>query len=509
MVFNPFMVHRCNPSHALRPALGWLGALLLLGCSGIAEGGPVERRGDGGASNGGAAGSAGAGSAEPLDELGQNNAPLRLTAAATALTGVTTDDHVIYRGEEGTTALRLVEGAKPVTINREGATILIKRTFVLMWSNLDWAAGLGDLKIWSSEQGLHEIGPSVHGDDAATADEEGKTLLYYDNVREDRMDLMVARDLSRPQVLIADVGRGREGTCRAVARFVNKSVFVAWCESESAAARLQRFDPPEDHEQPWTGTTLAEDSLTTFSADSAGQRVFYVSRAYRAHVLENGKDRQIDAGVAWGMVMPSGDAAIYTVGDQLRRVPLPDGNPFPLVTNGFAVRTDFSPSFDRVLYSKRVTYENGTQRDLYLASTETFNERPLVLTSEPKARLSRTSFTTNGGYAVFLMDVPDGTELRVHPVDGGEPLTLPRVDTYSAGLGSRVVFTDNRSNPEQYPITGDLRILNAADGELRTLQPTIADRAFYVTEDRTRVVFIRPRVAGEEDQHGLYVQKLP
>src|SRR6201999_3184719 len=98
---------------------------------------------------------------------------------------------------------------------------------------------------------------------------------------------------------------------------------------------------------------------------------------------------------------------LYTVGDQLRRSTVPYANPVPIVTTGFSEPVAFTPSYDRVLYSSTVTYDNGTQRDLRLVATDAFNPQPIELVSDPVAQLARSSITTDGKFVFYLTDVAD------------------------------------------------------------------------------------------------------
>jgi hypothetical protein len=450
--------------------------------------------------------------AGPDQSLGQVKEPVHLTTDATALTGVTSDDYAIYRADAGIAALSLKPGGSPAIISTEGGSILIRKTFVFMWANVDWATFLGDLTIWNARQGVHQIGNTVFGEDVVTSDDTGETILYFNNVREDRMDLMVASDLRAPTVLLPDVGRGSETTCRANFRFIGKSAFVSWCQPGTRTALLQRFDPPAAAGGEWQRRTLASEVQSTWSADGEGQRLFYIGADYRGYFAEGGTTKAIDAGVTWGMMLNDGSAVLYTVGDQLRRSSVPEVTPTPIVTTGFVARTDWSPDLSRVLYSKTITYEGGTRRDLYMTETSGFNPEPVTLVSEPRAQMTRSSFTADSKYVMYLSDAADGgTTLQVRPVAGGEAFEIQKADTAESAWDSRVVFSDNRSSPDVYPILADLKVVQASTQEIVTLKERIVDgRTFYVTADKSRVVYIMPP-SGDPERivNGLYVQEIP
>ena len=97
-------------------------------------------------------------------------------------------------------------------------------------------------------------------------------------------------------------------------------------------------------------------------------------------------------------MLPDGSAVLYSVGDQLRRTDLPEPNPVAIVTTGYSNPVGFTPDYSHALYSSRVTYENGTQRDLRLVATEDFNPEPVELVAEPEATLPRSSMTDDGQF---------------------------------------------------------------------------------------------------------------
>jgi hypothetical protein len=346
----------------------------------------------------------------------------------------------------------------------------------------------------------------MYGEETALATQDGAFVAFMNNVTEKTADLVIASpDLATQKIVLAGVGRGSEDTCRAVYGFVQNRMFIAWCPPGSTNAKLERLDAPE-----FARVTLATDVNTLWSTDASGDRVFYTDPSSGGWYLDGATPSKIDAGVGWGTVVPDGSAVLYTVGDQLRRSTLPELSPTPIVATEFTARAAWTPSFSHSLYSTVVTYEAGTRRDLWLTPTEGFNPTPSMLEAEPTAEISRSAFTRDGKWALYLTDAAAGEKtLHIHPVDGAAPATVQNVDTVAAAHGSRVVFSTNRSDPEAYPITADLAVLDpqAPDEHVMLQTGTTDGRAFYLSSDGTKVVFVMP--AAPETPSAVYVQDVP
>jgi hypothetical protein len=312
-------------------------------------------------------------------------------------------------------------------------------------------------------------------------------------------------------VLIAAMGLGSEATCGASVGFVGERLFVGWCAAGSRTGKIERF---ENIAGAWMSTTIAEDSLPAWSADASGERVFYQSSGYSGYYAENGEPHVIDTGVSTGFMLPDGSAALYTVGDQLRRTTLPDVNPLPIVTKGYAQPAEFSPRFDVALYSTTVTYTDGTRRDLRITRTDVFNPAPTELVADPVAGLPRSSLTKDGAFALYLTDMtPSGATLHVRFIDGTDRMVLPNVVDAVAAHDSTIVFTDGSSDPNQYPIVADLKALNLATGESPTLieAKIVEGRNFQIDATGNQVVYVRSGIdrAASTEREGLFFQTIP
>jgi hypothetical protein len=159
------------------------------------------------------------------------------------------------------------------------------------------------------------------------------------------------------------------------------------------------------------------------------------------------------------------------------------------------------------------TYDNGTRRDLRITRTDSFNPTPTALVSDPVAELPRSALTKDGQFVLYFTDkTPSGATLHVRSMDGTDPLSLPNVVDVVAAHDS-LVFTDNSSDPNQYPVVTDLKALNlAAAGEPSLIESKIVEgRNFQLDSTGTQIVYVRSGVDRDAgpDRDGMFSQAIP
>jgi hypothetical protein len=429
------------------------------------------------------------GTSGDVPEVGE---PVALVPGALGITGVTSDGWAVFRDEEGLHAVDMEDRDRVEDITDRPGSVLIRGPVVFNWADVDWTSRIGDLSVWTAEGGSHDLGPTLYVEGFIAADDTGSAIVYTANADDESADLVVAsNDFEAPETLVEAMGLGSEETCGPSIGFVGERLFVGHCEVGNRDGRIERFERADGE---WQSTVIASDALPNWSADESGDRVFYLSSSYRAQCSDDGVDYPVDASVSRGTILPDGSAALYTVGDQLRRTPLPEVNPVPVVTRGYSQPVRFSPGFEHALYSTTVTYDQGTRRDLFLVPTDGFDETPIALADEPLATLGRDSMTADGRFVLFFTDVtPRGGDLHIVDVNGDERLVLPDVVEVVAAFGSTLVFVDNASDPEVYPVVADLRVIDvAAEDEPRLVEAQILDgRNFQLAAGGERVVYMR------------------
>jgi hypothetical protein len=500
----------------MRPSLLLTLCVIVTACGSSDDGGGPQSPspGDGGAGSDGPA--TGAGGARDRGEIGT---PAQIAPGQASLLGVTSDDWLVFRDGQ---ALRAAKVGAPKTIREisdSAGSVLIRGRVVFNWADVNWEQGVGDLSVWTAEAGTHHVGPTPYSEALVSASADGSTIVYTANTRElgnggasadtessggsageaaapdKAAELMIASsDLGSPSMLIETLGLGSESTCSPQLGFVGERLFVGWCAPGSRTAKIERY---ERDGKAWSSTTIAEDTLPGWSTDASGDTVFYQSSGYSGYVAFDGEPILIDAGVSAGSLLPDGKTVLYSVGDQLRRSELPSVNPVAIVTTGYKQPIGFSPDFELALYSTTVTYEHGTQRDLWLTPTKEFNSEPLALVDKPIASLARSSMTRDGRFVFWLTDIgAKGGSLHVVDAAGDEVVVLPNVVEAAAGDGSLLVFTDNGSDPEQYPVVADLKIMDLElEDEPRLVEEKVlGGKDFQLNGDGTVVSYVRSGV---------------
>lgn len=499
----------------MRPNFYVAVTVLLSACGGAEGVGEADFNPGKGTTGGGGSGGSGSGANGGVTsgEIGQ---PVQIAPGQATLVGATSDGWAVYRGADSLSAAKIGEESELQQISERPGSVLVRGNVVFNWAEVDWELGVGDLSVWTAAAGAHEIGPTPYSEALVAASEDGSTIVYttlLEGLKDAQTtNLMIAAsDLSAPVVLIEAMGIGSEATCGAKIGFIGQRLFVGWCQSGSRVATIQRF---ENVGGAWEPTLIADDALGSWSSDSTGERVFYQSSGYNGFVSDSGNALSIDAGVGQGVMMPDGSTVFYTVGDQLRRAALPAVNPIPIVTTGYKQPIEFSPSFDFALYSTTVTYEQGTQRDLLLVGTDKFNDEPIALVTEPVATLSRSSMTRDGRFVFYLTDMTKtGGSLHVTSRDGTEKMVLPNVVEAVAANGSTLVFADNSSDPEQYPIVADLKVIDlGSETEPQLVEEKVLNgKSFQLDGSRERVVYVRSGVdrdAEAADREGVFFRSI-
>lgn len=497
-------------------------SLILIGCgssddaSHDAEGGSAGQGGSGATT----AGDASIGGAGNRGEIGT---PVQIAPGQATLLGTTSDGWLVFRSGDVLRAAKVSDPDRVQDITQHPGSVLIRGPVVFNWADVNWEAGVGQLSVWTAARGTHEVGQTPYSEALVAASADGTTIAFTANTRElgeggasaggadnggagaasvpdKATELVIASsDLKAQSTLIESMGLGSESTCSPSFGFVKERLLVGWCAPGSRNAKLERY---ERTAKAWAAKTVAEDTLPTWSTDETGDAVFYQSSGYSAYVALADGPILVDAGVSAGTLLPDGSAVLYSVGDQLRRTELPRVNPFAVVTRGYKQPLGFSPDFGMALYSTTVTYDHGTQRDLLLTTTSSFNSDPLVLVDEPIATIARSSMTRDGQYVFWLTDVTKrGGSLHVVDQSGDEVAVLPNVMEAAAGDGSLLVFTDNSSDPELYPVVADLKIVDLRlEDEPRLVEERVLDaKGFQLDESGTVVSYVRSGVERDSE----------
>ena len=509
------LLHLIAMNHASRFAC--LASLVvpwaLIAC---ASGGDVATEGPGGTGNGGGIVPGDGGADAP--KVPVDTTPYKVTSATATISGMTTDGYVVYHTSDGLYVVAAKPAQTPTRITADSAIAVVHGSVVFAYTNVDYQNNTGNLTIWTAAGGVKSVGPSLLSDDMVASSDDGSLVLFTANVTATTASLNIAPSNApeKRQVLVPAMGRGSATTCRPRFGFALRRAISVSCADGSQSAALARYDgPAAGAAGAWVASSIATDVQPAWIADARGERVFFVTNSSRGMITDAKGSTLVDNGVTWATFADDGNALLYTVNDQLRRTSLPAVNPTPVVTVGFSARSAFSPNFAYALYSTVVTYEaDGEHRDLFLATTSKLNTATDKLVDGAKGQVSRSAFTDDSAYVLYLTDIKlDRGTFNARPVAGGAVRTFPGVDSILASTGSKVVYSDNRSDAQTYPVTSDAKVLDLASNAAPfVLHAKILDgRTLQLTPQRDKVVYALPVGMGPQGaaEEGIWIQGIP
>jgi hypothetical protein len=482
------------------------------------------------------------------------------------LEGVTDDGYAVYQDTATDTLYAIsitVPNATPKTITTMGsdymAGVEVVGPVVLMLSGTTNDSKVGQLKTWTSAGGTKLISTrSTLG--ILDLSSDYTWIAFYDNTAEvfgslTTGDLAVSKiDGSSKTVLETGV-RLEGGDCNLLAaevEFVGSSLFGLSCTPASdggtpvppvtdAAAGDDGGEGGAPLGPPLTITMYSGASWaatpvdtnvqsTAFLADRAGGKpgteiLFESGSNWVVYPVPGGPEKDMIANaVTAGLstdgtqllaISPLGDVADLPVAAPASPITLTSGS----YTNIMAESPDSKSKF-ALLATKFVPAPPQTgafpSSDLNLISTTGANT-PINLTTDDTSVLYGQGFTADSNWAVFDQAASGyvGT-LTVAPTSGtGTPTTIASQSWIDfEPTGSLVVFNANCGNcSTQYVVgTADLEYVDLSKGTTPTTIATQADYNFYVTKDKSKIVYTwhpASQASGMGSQAGIWVWALP
>jgi hypothetical protein len=424
-------------------------------------------------------------------------APTQLTADDGVLIAITADDRVVYRRADGVFSIKAAQGGVPRKAASVPGDVHVHGRTIFNFANIDYASGQGDLTFWTPAVGRRSVGRAMIGAGNLAARSDAAHVIFT-RVYGDTLTLVISSaDTEQAQVLVAGAGRGSDTTCAPSFGFAGAAAVVSWCMTGSINATLARFTVTP--QGVWQREDVSDTARGLWSSDAAGANLFYVTAEGEGWVTDMSTAQKVSEGVGWGLLHPTGDPVFFTVGDQLRRRNA-GSTPIPIVVDGFTAAVAWNADMTQVLYSSVVDYQEGMKQDLRTTSTDWFNPSPTLLVTQPVATIGRSALTSDGQRALYFTNLgTQGGTLNVRPLSGAPAVTLPLVDTVLTAAGSVIVFTDNRSEPTEFPILADMRRLDTAlPGGPQLIEAGILDgRDIQLRSDELTVAYARPGKTGE------------
>jgi hypothetical protein len=539
---------------------GTLGFALFTGCSGSNSAGPTDgghesgtimRRPDGGTGGGGF--EAGVGVVPP-------SGTQVVSSPSAYLEGLTDDGYAIYQ-DTVSNALYAASIAKPnaapITITTDGsaymAGLAIVGKSVVMLSG-STTSRVGSLATWTFAGGIKTISlASTLSIFDITND--GSKIVYYDNASETggsltTGDLTVSSIDGTGKNVLAKGVTLQGGPCQlpsAQVAFIGTDLVGLSCSPMTDAGAM-----PGDAGDGGGGAAGPSETLTLYSGPSWTGSVVTTDISYGSTF---GSDRGLgkagtqvlfltSAGLVNYVVGPSSMPTLITSDSTYTGSYSADGSQILYVTQAGAVvvAPAATPSSMTILTTGRFNYIVGqspdpkskfaiiataetrdpmsnavSASDMFLLSTAGVNS-PSPISMGSSAAPYGQAFTADSNYAVFDDNVSGGVgTLYVQPTSGsGNPVAIGQNSWIDdEPKASFVVFNVNCGNctTMYVPGTADIQYLDLAQGMTPTTLVTQADYNFYLTLDKTKLVYSwHPTTSGPDagaSKAGVWVWPLP
>jgi hypothetical protein len=463
-----------------------------------------------------------------------------LASATVTVQGVTSDGQVIYY-DGGTQKLNAVPaaGGTPAVIgtwDKSQSLIFTSNKVALYWNGATQTTSPhGQLGIWTAAGGQHTLGTasffSSIGYGYVDVSADGSLVIYTDNVTTANADIFVAgSDGSNPTKLVSAASVG--ANCRPIVRFAGNVAVVSYCTgqpdaSSTLTANVEAYSgaPTWQTKQTFaSGDGFYGFSLGPIAAGDGGVSGYNVGFLTTAgeyvEAIGGTTPTLIDAkGAGGGTFMHNGTDIIYFETDgSVWRSPIAAPAPLELAKGPF-VGTLALSSDDKwlELFSRQDSTTFWT--DMYLVTTTPADggNTPTTLTSTPTGANFGDAFTADNTHVLFLPDVlMSGSAGYVGAYDtytlpppmGTMPTTIAQnVWEEFATTGAKTLYNDNYASNAGFAGAADIEAVDLAGTAMPTTLVSQADANFFVTADKSTIVYSWSACPGAKD--GIYTVAAP
>ncbi len=510
-----------------------------------ASGGSSSGGSSGGGSSGGGSSSGGSSSGDaalPPFDAGVAPTGTRVRAGLVTLPGenpITTDGYVVYmdNADKNMKVVSLTPpdggAATPVTVAQFNANAFVSvvGASILVWPSPGAKLPVSPLYAWSAAKGPVTIDSNaLVGAGGLSAD--GSKIAFVSTPGNARAGTIVVANIDGTgrQVIETDVptlSNLNLAGCGVTVSFPggkSDKVAAAWCPAGSTTQTITVHTVANATNLD-VATGIAPNSFASFVSDPAGSKLLTVFA-------------NPDGGVSSIAVVPTaggqttkiedGDIAAfftsttvhYLAGTSYKSSPAVNPSPKALATvtglNGI-YPTLLPPDQAHVLlFTAQNSTTNGT--DLLLVDTTTAGQTPKTLQATPTGALYGDAWTADSSRVLFV----DGIQLiggglvgtlRAAPVATGVPTKVADNVWITWALGgSKITYGDNSANIDGAAnFRTDIRTLDlAAAGAVAKLIVNQADANYYVTPDKTKIVYAyEADPASASPLNGLWVAPVP
>ncbi len=432
------------------------------------------------------------------------------------------DGTLVYQDKMGFPNAVPLAGGKAEAIATSAAFSIFPKA-VFSYSNIDQAAGAGDLSVWTPSQ--KTVGSPIPSVITVTGNNAGTWMAYLKSTSGDGSvaDLYVSKLDGTSSTKVASgvafsTDMAKRDACGPNWKFAGDTLVASYCVGNATTATVVAVASG-------TTVTLLAGAKPFFALNKDNTQVVVSDAAGNVKVVPigGGNGTPIDAKFASGLLLNGEDTLLYVTSDmKLKRSPLTSPSPTALVMADVGAMwrafgaTDpaVSPDKKYVLFNKNFNPDTNSG-EIYLASVTTPGTATAIV-DQQTGLLQGDAFTTDSSRVLYYKNVKSVgksavvADLFSLPVGGGTPVAHgTKVWNSWAGTGTLVVYNDNyKSSPKSSLGDGraDLRVLDVAKSDAAMLLAAQAEADFYLTAAKDKVVFALQQ--GGADQQGIYVAPL-
>jgi hypothetical protein len=457
--------------------------------------------------------------AQPVTNLGTRI----FTGKGLQLLAVTSDDDVAFSdGGGGIEVVPVAGGA--ATVVASSAQGLVSGKMVMAWANFSKTTSVGDLSVYTAANGV--VALDVNSVGMGVAADDGSALIYSNNASGDgsTADLVFAKaDGTGKKTLFPGSLMGNP--CRPGIRTAAGSFFVSHCDAAPAAGPDGGSDDggaPDGGGPAGPSATLsmvgADGTLTNiasgvtpvFNVSPDGMQVLAIAANGDGLLYPptaNASGTKLDSNVVFGFFSPDSSTLLYyTTDGKLHRM-VGAGPSTVLVTSNVTGVLDAAPDFSTVLFYSTNDASMFTS-DVYLASATTPGAATML--APPNGAVYGDGYTADSSRVLFYKNVAMGVGdfLSAPASGGGNPTTHGSKVwvSYHGAKPTQVVFNPNWKSVANSNGRADVSVVDTAGSDPPTVICVAAEADFFLSHDRTKVVYGALAQPGKE---GIYAAALP
>lgn len=467
--------------------------------------------GSSGGSSGGIPGDASGDSpdgAQPCTAMPAGNKVLATTTQS--VLGVTGDNQVvIYDPTAKSLSAVPLAGGTATSIgpfDNQQDYVAIAGNIVVLAQGGSQSNPAGTLTLWTSAGGAKKVGSATYGgypgSGALDVSSDGKYVLYTENATATTADIYVAgTDGSSPTKLVGGTSVGN--ACAPILYFAGDDAVVSYCtaqpDPDASTMNVATVAAITGAPNWQTTQTFANGDAANFvvarAGASASQVAFVTSAGLQVEAIGGTTPTTIDANGVSGMFNHAGTSVIYQdASGNVWTSPVAAAAPAELV--GASVAQTLALSSDDKWLEVAENFSHGNT-DMYLVSTTASGadggNALTTLDGMTDGANFGDAFTADNSHALFFTGINSNAtgsymSLGLPPSGAAKAITMTGWVGYATSA-AKVVYSDNWSMAGAFEGHADIHAVDLSGTAAPTTLVSAADASFYVTADKSKVVY--------------------